>query len=744
MQVLMCRLRFLWVRLQIEMLWRTCNTDAQIEKALLKLPEDLDETYERCLKRVRDNESEYALKVLWYVYGARTPLTIQALREALAVDSGTGQLRPGDIPSEHLVIDCGANLVFLDTIENLVLPAHHSVRQFLDQSNSEVLRQLKLPVWKDAELDLGQTCILYLWWLAFSADAKDERADSQSVRTLHIKLPSVSRMGLYIPQPFRFWNLFATRHRSGISSIDNDSPIQLEVLSRNTVFGLYGPFCSYAQSNLLNLTRHLGTECANWPQFLDLVLSWGYGGDLQLNINIDDGEPISSLFIPRILAWAILNHNLHLLSAVMRKIGNGINLNSVGYMKTPPLHLATNLGYSEVVLKLLELCDIQLEDSVDRKTALHVASERKHYRIFENLIQRCPIGTRSRLLDRLDVEGRSTLHCAIDADCVEILRIISATAEEGFWQSKGEELLLMALAMGSKRVTDYLFSPEIFMSLSIGDRGGLGVYNSDLILWMLHMNSVQVVPHVISMGISLDLTVIDTILGPVTPLHFSLEHGKLDLARLLIEKGADLHSRKQHTFSLDSGKTVHDLRPLDVAMLYWHTDVASTIVGKMRESSIRSPALELEELVLKITLDRTGFRDRWAHLLLESPHDVVTSILCSCGELHQGLDVDRSALPMFFCIFTGGITTHVIDMHIQRALSSNALRPSPTCILSLVTQAVKDPRVGPSVQAFFRTAGESTHWVEQEVDLRGGGTHGIMTIRQIWIGGYKNVDHGRT
>ncbi|THY48561.1 ankyrin [Aureobasidium pullulans] len=44
---------FLWARLQIDVLWDTCRTDAEIFVALKELPKNLDETYEKCLERLR-------------------------------------------------------------------------------------------------------------------------------------------------------------------------------------------------------------------------------------------------------------------------------------------------------------------------------------------------------------------------------------------------------------------------------------------------------------------------------------------------------------------------------------------------------------------------------------------------------------------------------------------------------------------------------------------------------------------
>ncbi|CAC9889979.1 unnamed protein product, partial [Aureobasidium pullulans] len=119
---------FLWARLQIDVLWDTCRTDAEIVVALRGLPKDLDETYEKCLERLRRKQEPYALRVLRYVYEAKNPLTVDALGEALATDPLSGELQSKQIPPSRFIIECGANLVIFDEVERFLVPAHHSGR----------------------------------------------------------------------------------------------------------------------------------------------------------------------------------------------------------------------------------------------------------------------------------------------------------------------------------------------------------------------------------------------------------------------------------------------------------------------------------------------------------------------------------------------------------------------------------------------------------------------------------------
>jgi len=103
--------RILWVKLQIDVLWEECFTDADIKKALQNLPKDLDETYRRCLNRLSKHHQRYAPRILRWISVAVKPFTMNQLCEALAIDTETGLLVPDEIPHPYWVFQCGSNLL---------------------------------------------------------------------------------------------------------------------------------------------------------------------------------------------------------------------------------------------------------------------------------------------------------------------------------------------------------------------------------------------------------------------------------------------------------------------------------------------------------------------------------------------------------------------------------------------------------------------------------------------------------
>ncbi|KAL3480208.1 hypothetical protein BJX99DRAFT_254802 [Aspergillus californicus] len=126
---------FLWVYLQLEILWDTCVTDSEVRSALNRLPKDLEETYHRCLQRVNSSDARTMKVSKWFSFASR-PLHVEELREAVAFDFEDGKWDAERIPMRSFVIGCCANLVVEDPVDNSVRFAHPSVGQYLQKNNN--------------------------------------------------------------------------------------------------------------------------------------------------------------------------------------------------------------------------------------------------------------------------------------------------------------------------------------------------------------------------------------------------------------------------------------------------------------------------------------------------------------------------------------------------------------------------------------------------------------------------------
>lgn len=78
---------FRWVECQLETL-RGCPSRAEVRKALNELPENLDQTYERILRRVPQKYCDYTLRVLQWLCIADRPILVDHMMTAFAANIG--------------------------------------------------------------------------------------------------------------------------------------------------------------------------------------------------------------------------------------------------------------------------------------------------------------------------------------------------------------------------------------------------------------------------------------------------------------------------------------------------------------------------------------------------------------------------------------------------------------------------------------------------------------------------------
>jgi len=128
--------RFRWVNCQLAYL-RHC-LPGRIRRALHELPKSLDETYERTLEDIGDQNWEYAHRLFQCVAAASRPLGVKELAEFLAFDfeaESTPEYmedwRPED-PGHAVLSTCSSLLTVVDVDDSRVIQfAHFSVKEYL-------------------------------------------------------------------------------------------------------------------------------------------------------------------------------------------------------------------------------------------------------------------------------------------------------------------------------------------------------------------------------------------------------------------------------------------------------------------------------------------------------------------------------------------------------------------------------------------------------------------------------------
>ena len=139
-------------------------SDNGIRKALKRVPEDMDTTYERILDIIKAKplpQRELARKVLIWTAHARRPLPIHDLAFAISIemDMKTPEAIKSSIPTEEAILSVCANLVSVDRSKNrYVRFVHFSVQEFLTSHHSSTLRM----GYEVGHREIAQACIIFL------------------------------------------------------------------------------------------------------------------------------------------------------------------------------------------------------------------------------------------------------------------------------------------------------------------------------------------------------------------------------------------------------------------------------------------------------------------------------------------------------------------------------------------------------------------------------------------------------
>jgi hypothetical protein len=378
--------RFLWTQYLIKMLWEDCtgvdSTDEVVYETLKKLPKDLNETYERCLANVKRDSKRKSLadRILKWICVSPEPFKIIQLQEALAVNPDTGELGQGLIHKEE-IMTCCASLAFLerDDSDELVLLAHHSVRQFLFPLEAE-------SAYRTSQVELGELCIIHLYrHRPLKQLISQTESSSKSIETLPIPRGFASTIGSVIAP-----GIFKPLLHSTRSGHQKSASIQIpKPTSRNAAVAKETGFLSYAKTNWMLLTPNLSPASRHWSPFKNLALpndrSWDVYPWPQRGYQSLDSH------IFQLYGWSIINSHYSLLSLaigqqgiVKRDVFNLPLFDHVGQQAILPLPAAATTGDTKVVVSLLK---IMPKVNEQYSYALHAASSKGHLEVIQLLLK---------------------------------------------------------------------------------------------------------------------------------------------------------------------------------------------------------------------------------------------------------------------------------------------------------------------------------------------------------------------
>ena len=332
--------RFRWAVLQLDTLGK-CRNRLMLRESLATLPPTLDQTYDRILCAISENDSEYAVRILrWLAFSAR-PLLVEEISEVVAIDP---ERDPAFDCQEVLedpldALDICSSLVTIATPEEsflqmgrrgsvstrkVILLAHYSVKEYLISARCrQDLYRMQNAACNEF---IAKSCLKYLLQFQSSVSFTDESIEE-------------SKLALYSAE---FW----TTYIQGVS-------YKAEALNR-LVMELF----------LTGNDAYL-----NWIRIYDPDKP---GEDPDITRQLEN--------VPTPLYYASLLGLTKIVSLLILEAGADGNAQGGGYGNA--LQAASARGHDQVVQRLLEAgADVNAQRGGGFSNALQVASAGGHDRV---------------------------------------------------------------------------------------------------------------------------------------------------------------------------------------------------------------------------------------------------------------------------------------------------------------------------------------------------------------------------
>lgn len=449
--------RFLWVKLLVDEMWENCHSDAAILKELETLPETLNGTYRRCVKRSfqrfdaknAGTKSRFDGRVLRWVGAAIQPFRLEELREALVINPETGEPRdPTTRPNRDFVLRCGANLVVLDAETDHITLAHHSVKQYLFPNHSEE-HSLEMSDWEtilrtteEAELEIGELCVMHLYWRSFSSiiPCGNQIRTPVPANLLRVSTPLKRLFGSRLAPP-----LVLPRPRP-----------------RETY---HETFSSYASENWALHTRNIEGSSPYWKEWKEIALD--------TRATLHPWLPQGPGGYPQnLLGWAIVHSHvpfIHLLSEepqIPKRIWD-LPLTQNGSLL--PLLLAANTGDRRVLDFMLGQCNTFYDEDFSGNNILHYLVQHRLVEVTKFLVH-----NGWSLAMQRNKEGFTPLDCAVLNNCLEIVsELVPQLHGFPWYPSNASRVLGNALRLAAKSALDAFVEPliEAHLEWAVGPGG---------------------------------------------------------------------------------------------------------------------------------------------------------------------------------------------------------------------------------------------------------------------------------
>lgn len=273
--------RFLWVAFQIQDICsQKCDED--IRTVIGDLPSGLTETYERALHKISKEKgtAKWAQKIFRWAAAARQPLTLQELREAIAIKPGQTSRNPAALANDiNQLLPCCRDLVILDEEEKVVQFAHHTIKKFLlNCSRVSSLQNFHFELSR-ANHEIGEICVTYLNFKDLKQQVAKRPSSTTNNPSIVLKMLGISLSGaMSVPMTSRWlsWLQWARVSGRGIDSMElllSSAADATGTLPREQLNSAYA-LLPYASKNwLLHSSDFTQAKTESWSLWVKLLHS---------------------------------------------------------------------------------------------------------------------------------------------------------------------------------------------------------------------------------------------------------------------------------------------------------------------------------------------------------------------------------------------------------------------------------------------------------------------------------------
>ncbi|KAI0198650.1 hypothetical protein F4808DRAFT_472619 [Astrocystis sublimbata] len=268
---------FLWVHFQVrEVCEQDC--DENIRKFLKNLPKTLEALFCRVLRRILDRKHEkITIKVFTWIAASTRPLTLEEIREAIAIEISQQYTKPERLHNDidGIASVCG-NLVHVDEECRSIQFAHHTVQRFLVQQSSLPLNSIDYGLHmffidiEEADHFIGEICVTYLEFNDFKTTL------SRQAKPVQLPMPHDIAEAALSKKFKRLWKIMQKYESRGALAPVHYDPSDHSNESSTTSQTIHNahPFLKYASTNWIQHTKRFhNMKSKMWTTWRNIIIN---------------------------------------------------------------------------------------------------------------------------------------------------------------------------------------------------------------------------------------------------------------------------------------------------------------------------------------------------------------------------------------------------------------------------------------------------------------------------------------